>query len=139
MTYESPATVSILPSVQSAGSADQDTARSASAVAGSRVEALRSSGTLIFFEWHAQILIPLQQPRNARDRAGELPRVSFADPLHAGLPYRLILKIDESEPLSVGVQHNVRLVVLLDPPRRRVSAAGSHALWAHNENKYSSP
>ena len=74
------------------------------------------------------VLIPLQQPGNARDRAGELPRVSFADALHARLPYRLVLKINESKPLSVGVQYDVRLSVLLDPPWRRVSAAGGHAL-----------
>ena len=72
------------------------------------------------------VLISLQQPGNAHDRARKLPSVVFANALDARLPNRLILKINERESLSVGVHHNVRLFVFLNPPRRGVSAALSH-------------
>src|SRR6202034_3188733 len=48
------------------------------------------------------VLISLQQPGNAHDRARKLPSVVLANALHARLPNRLILKINERESLSVG-------------------------------------
>ena len=59
------------------------------------------------------VLISLQQPGNTHDRARKLPSVVLANALHARLPNRLILKINERELLSVGVHHHVRLVVFL--------------------------
>lgn len=67
--------------------------------------------------------IPVQQAGNARDGAGKLPSVIAINALHDAAALRLVLEIDEREPLSGRIRHDVGLAALLDLPGRRVSAA----------------